>query len=49
MTEKSFSKLSSDTISALRFPLMVGIVFIHTDMERMLAMRGINFTTDLPQ
>lgn len=36
MVQKSFSKLSSDTISALRFPLMVGIVLLHANILHLI-------------
>lgn len=33
----------------MRFPLIVGIVFVHVGIERLLAMRGVDFATDTPQ
>lgn len=49
MEQKGFSRLSSETISALRFPLMAGIVFIHVGIGKMLAMRGVHLAADMPQ
>lgn len=48
MEQKSFSKLSSDTISALRFPLMVGIVFIHVRVLEGIDVQGVKIGSDLP-
>lgn len=48
MKDESFSKLSSDTISALRFPLMVGIVFIHFNLLNGITVNGTVYGDNLP-
>lgn len=48
MEQKSFSKLSSDTISALRFPLMVGIVFIHFHVLKGITVQGVVYGANPP-
>jgi len=48
MEQKSFSKLSSDTISALRFPLMVGIVFIHFGVLKGITVQGVEYGANPP-
>lgn len=48
MEQKSFSKLSSDTISALRFPLMVGIVFIHFNVLEGVTVQGVEYGANPP-
>lgn len=48
MGKKSFSKLSSDTISALRFPLMVGIVFIHFGVLDGIKVQGVVYGANPP-
>lgn len=46
--EGNFSKLSSETICALRFPLMVGIVFIHFNLLNGITVNGTVYGDDLP-
>jgi len=48
MRENNFSRLSSETISALRFPLMVGIVFIHFNLLNGITVGGIVYGGDPP-
>lgn len=45
MTDK---KLMSETISALRFPLMVGVVFIHFNISEGMELQSVVYGTDMP-
>lgn len=48
MEQKNFSELSSQTVSALRFPLMVCVVFAHFHVSEGFTVQGVNYGTDIP-
>lgn len=48
MGQRILSKLSSETISALRFPLIVGIVFIHFGVANGVSVQGVEYGANTP-
>jgi len=48
MVQKSLSNLSSQTVSALRFPLMVCVVFAHFSVSDGFTLQGADYGTDIP-
>lgn len=48
MKQNNLSPLSSSTISALRFPLMVGIVFIHFGILHGISIHGVTYGDNPP-